>query len=121
MRNTLFALAVCTAVTAVAQDKLADGLYARFTTTKGDITSTRETRPAGHTVPLRLSIALAGRGVAWAAAVTRLLAFRVRFRVRFLGLQHTTRSQPGDNSAPSRTHPPYLTELFCRETIIFSP
>ena len=38
MRNTLFALAVCTAVTAAAQDKLADGLYARFTTTKGDIT-----------------------------------------------------------------------------------
>ena len=36
MRNTLFALAVCTAVTAAAQDKLADGLYARFTTTKGD-------------------------------------------------------------------------------------
>ena len=50
MRNTLFALAVCTAVTAAAQDKLADGLYARFTTTKGDITLRLEFEKAPMTV-----------------------------------------------------------------------
>ncbi|HCE04704.1 MAG TPA: peptidylprolyl isomerase, partial [Verrucomicrobiales bacterium] len=38
MRTTLFALATVLAFSSMAQDDLADGLYARFQTTKGTIT-----------------------------------------------------------------------------------
>ena len=50
MRTTLFALATLLAFSVTAQDNLADGLYARFQTTKGNITLKLEFEKAPLTV-----------------------------------------------------------------------